>query len=106
MAYPYQLWKQRYRHELRKQVLVGYGHKCKCCGESRWQFLAVDHVDGGAGSKQKRYAKGETGQALHLKILRENFPDRYRLLCHNCNQARGYYGRCPHEDEHGDRLVP
>jgi hypothetical protein len=32
-------------------------------------------------------------------LIRENFPQGFRILCHNCNQARGYYGICPHESE-------
>ena len=28
------------------------------------------------------------------------FPkDKYRLLCHNCNQSMGWYGYCPHQKE-------
>jgi hypothetical protein len=30
--------------------------------------------------------------------LRDNgWPEGYRVLCHNCNSARGLYGYCPHE---------
>ena len=34
---------------------------------------------------------------LLYKILRaRGFPLGYRVLCHNCNLARGFYGYCPH----------
>jgi hypothetical protein len=26
----------------------------------------------------------------------------YRVLCHNCNLARGFYGYCPHEKFDGN----
>jgi hypothetical protein len=32
-------------------------------------------------------------------LIREKLPDGFRVLCHNCNQAIGYYGVCPHESE-------
>lgn len=44
-------------------------------------------------------------QRLHaaIRIYRAvelaGFPPTYRLLCHNCNMARGLYGTCPHEAE-------
>jgi hypothetical protein len=28
-------------------------------------------------------------------------PTKYRLLCLNCNHAKGRYGRCPHEVGYG-----
>jgi hypothetical protein len=33
------------------------------------------------------------------KVIKENFPPEYRVLCHNCNQSHGWYGYCPHEKE-------
>ena len=32
-------------------------------------------------------------------IIRNDYPDDFRVLCWNCNQAIGFYGRCPHRDE-------
>ena len=31
----------------------------------------------------------------YLKI--RGFPPGYQVLCHNCNQAKGFYGKCPHQ---------
>lgn len=30
----------------RKQALDHYGGKCECCGETRYEFLQLDHIDG------------------------------------------------------------
>ena len=30
-------------------------------------------------------------------LLRHGFPEGFRVLCHNCNQAIGVYGACPHQ---------
>jgi hypothetical protein len=35
-----------------------------------------------------------------LKIIRENYPPEYQVLCFNCNCGRALNGgRCPHEDQ-------
>ncbi len=79
--------------KLRVRILDEYGGTCACCGESRREFLAIDHIFGG-GQRDRR------GARLYQRLRRQGFPkDRYRLLCHNCNQARGIYGYCPHEIE-------
>jgi hypothetical protein len=86
--------KQQYV-ELRKQALEGYGSKCACCEEDRFEFLAIDHVNGG-GRKER---ETKSTQQIARKIINLNFPKEYRVLCHNCNQAIGWYGKCPHEIE-------
>jgi hypothetical protein len=30
-------------------------------------------------------------------LARQGYPPGYRVLCHNCNSAYGYYGHCPHQ---------
>lgn len=80
--------------DLRTQVLVGYGHKCVCCGESTREFLAIDHTYGD-GFLERRTKSGTSG-SFYKKIIAEGFPTRYRLLCHNCNASLGRYGYCPH----------
>jgi len=86
------------RHQkLRARVLAGYGHKCQCCGEPHAEFLAVDHVNGGGNRERKEHGWRVIGRDLYRKIVKLNFPDTYRLLCHNCNNAYGHYGYCPHQ---------
>lgn len=68
---------------------------CACCGESRLEFLALDHIDGG-GNRHRAEVGG--GQIFYLSLQRAGFPPGFRVLCHNCNLARGLYGYCPHED--------
>jgi hypothetical protein len=79
----------------RDMVIAHYGGKCACCGESRREFLAIDHVHGG-GMKHRTEIGGGGGATMVEWIIKHNFPDRFRVLCHNCNQAIGYYGACPH----------
>lgn len=86
--------KKQYR-ELREKVITGYGGKCDCCGEDRYEFLSVDHVNGG-GNKEHQIL---STQQISTKIIKSGFPKEYRILCHNCNQSIGWYGFCPHNKE-------
>lgn len=69
-----------------------YGGKCDCCGEKRYEFLAIDHINGGGGKHRK-----QIGNHTVAWLVRNNFPDGFRILCHNCNQSLGHYGYCPHK---------
>lgn len=89
---------KRYRAALRLEVLAAYGGKCDCCGEAHPEFLALDHREGG-GTKERRASAGNTSTGMYRIARDEGFPARFRLLCHNCNCARGWYGVCPHETE-------
>ncbi len=90
--------RRRYRQNLREKVIAAYGSACACCGETRVQFLALDHVNGD-GSIERRTLKTTTGTHIYLHAIRLGYPDTYRILCHNCNSSFGYYGFCPHERE-------
>jgi hypothetical protein len=89
----YRAIQRAYRLRLRQEVIQAYGGACTCCGETTPEFLAVDHIYG--DGKRERGNPGD----FYPRLKREGFPkDKYRLLCHNCNMARGLYGRCPHEE--------
>jgi hypothetical protein len=94
----------RYQRELRRKwreaALAAYGGTCTCCGESRYEFLAIDHIDGG-GTKERR-ANFVNGSAVNKWLADRwladrGYPPGYRVLCHNCNSALGYYDYCPHQ---------
>lgn len=34
---------------------------------------------------------------LPLVLKRNKFPKGYRILCHNCNLSKSFYGYCPHQ---------
>jgi hypothetical protein len=86
----------KYRQTLRQGVLEAYGSTCQCCSEERNEFLAVDHIDGN-GARQRRELGVSSGSEFYLWLRKNSFPPGYRVLCHNCNSAKGYYGYCPHE---------
>jgi len=86
---------QRTRNrERRLRALHHYGGVCACCGEDRYEFLVLDHADG--GGTQHRAEVGRGSQMVDW-IIAHDFPAIFRVLCHNCNGALGHYGYCPHE---------
>lgn len=84
------------RRRLRQEVIAAYGGACVCCRETVFEFLAIDHKNGGGNAHRKSLGKNPATKLL--RWLKENkFPSDFRVLCHNCNMARGFYGHCPHE---------
>lgn len=82
----------RYRLD-RQKCIEHYGGKCDCCNENRFEFLCIDHVNGGGNQHRKEIVSSRIVRWL----IKNNFPEGYRILCHNCNMAIGFYGYCPHQ---------
>jgi hypothetical protein len=75
---------------------VHYGRgdvRCGCCGEVREQFLALDHIDGD-GPRQPGARRG--GNTFYVWLKKQGYPPGLRVLCHNCNCAKGKNRDCPH----------
>jgi len=106
--------KQKARHKaIRLEVLQYYSGKeipdCLCCGEQMFEFLHIDHINGG-GLKHRRQVCGSEGLFYWLK--KNHWPEGFRVLCANCNLGRQYAGGkyCPHElkqnrDMYGKSLI-
>jgi len=89
---------KRWRRALRMKCLLVYGGNppsCACCGESENHFLAIDHINGGGNNHRKT----EGYQDIFPWLSVNKFPLGFQVLCHNCNMAKGFYGRCPHEHQ-------
>ena len=69
--------------------------KCECCGEREVSFMALDHINGGGGKDRKKHKNG--GNNFYMYLIKNNFPTGFQVLCHNCNMAKGFYGKCPHQ---------
>jgi hypothetical protein len=85
-------------HRIRALVLEHYGNCCACCGEDHAEFLCVDHVKGD-GSQHRKIMNFHSGQQIYRWLVRNDFPDGFRLLCWNCNASLGIRGYCPHHPE-------
>ena|ERR1043166_2322766 len=105
-----------YHRTLRRQIVEAYGSKCVCCGESRFHFLSLDHVNNDGAkelkairrfsSRKSKNGNGISSVGIWRLVKKAGFPkDRYRLLCYNCNIGRHRNferpGICPHELERG-----
>ena len=86
-------WRTQHIRELRAKCIQLYGGKCECCGETRPEFLAFDHINGG-GTKQRKSLGGHFVEWLASRPAKD---PGIRVLCHNCNSALAFYGYCPHQ---------
>jgi hypothetical protein len=72
----------------------GVAH-CACCGETEFDFLTLDHINGG-GTKH-RTDVNKPGSEFYYWIIKNDFPEGFQILCMNCNFAKGIFGECPHQ---------
>lgn len=70
---------------------------CACCGEKEIKFLSIDHINGGGNKHRKTITKNGKGGNISHWLVKNDFPDGFQVLCHNCNMAKGFYGQCPHK---------
>jgi len=89
-------WKfqKSYNQRLKIKALKHYSSevKCDCCNEGDIDVLTIDHINGG-GRKHRKEVNG----SIYKWLIDNNFPEEYRVLCHNCNQSYGHRGYCPHQ---------
>lgn len=94
-------WRRKWNKKCRLEVLSHYSSgdvKCACCGERTYEFLALDHINNDGAKDRKINKLGKGGFAMYLNIKKRNYPSGYQVLCHNCNLAKGFYGKCPHNN--------
>lgn len=93
------------RVERREIVLKHYGGnppRCAICNGDSYDTLCIDHVNGG-GNKHRAELKRKT-DGFYRWLIEQNFPDGFRVLCHNCNNTLGAYGRTTVETD-GKKVV-
>lgn len=82
-----------YNHkQQRLDCIEHYGGECACCGERSYEFLAIDHIEGDGGKHRREMKISKMARW----IVKNDFPEGFRILCHNCNASLGFYGYCPH----------
>lgn len=93
--------RKAWRWKLKTDCLIAYSLSevpiCACCGEQEIIFLTLDHIDGGGNKHRKEIGGGGLNQYLFLR--RNNYPSGFQVLCYNCNCAKGFFGKCPHQNE-------
>lgn len=91
-------------YEARLEVLQYYSKlevpECKCCGESTFEFLQIDHINNdGAEHRRKTRKEGSSNFVYWLK--KNGMPEGYQILCANCNTGKRTNSYCPHEIKNG-----
>lgn len=84
------------RQKQRLLVLQHYSNgtmECNCCKENTYEFLSIDHINGGG----TQHRKSLLNAPIVRYLIANNFPKGYQVLCHNCNYAKHFYGQCPHK---------
>jgi hypothetical protein len=86
------------RSKLRYIIITHYSGnppKCQCCGESIYDFLTINHKNGGGHEEHKITNYME----FYRSIIENNFPDTFNILCMNCNYGsyRSIDKICPHK---------
>lgn len=89
------------RRNIRAKVLAKLGNRCACCGETTVEFLCLDHVQND-GNKERRSLTGGTNHGGSHRCYQKAWalgcpPERYQLLCANCNHGKQLCGVCPHK---------
>lgn len=93
---------QARRRNLGRRLVVGHysqnTYRCACCGESQYDFLEIDHVNGAGGKENiQLFGRRAVGSALYLWLIKNGFPPGYQILCSNCNNSKGRHGTCVHQ---------
>jgi hypothetical protein len=88
---------RRWYVNIKKKVFEHYGNQCACCGETRFEFLSIDHINGGGRKHREQLGSQGRGSRFYRWLVKNDFPGGYRTLCYNCNCSYGFFGYCPHE---------
>jgi len=91
--------KERYQTK-RNKVLQHYTKgemKCACCGESKVEFLSIDHIHENGAEHRRNDPSARHG--LYNWLITNEYPEGFQVLCMNCNMAKSIYGVCPHQKE-------
>jgi hypothetical protein len=77
-------WRVVYNEQLKRAAFEAYGGaRCKHCGETGLDRLALDHVnDDGHAFRCKTHM---SGTKLYSWLKTHDWPAGYQVLCHNCN---------------------
>lgn len=84
---------KKWHNAIKEEVFNAYGNRCVCCGETKKEFLTIDHINNDGREHREKVG----AQGVYLDIKKQGFPkDKYRILCMNCNHSLGIHGYCPH----------
>ncbi len=75
---------------LKKEVLSHYcqpdSPNCVMCGENRLPCLTLDHINDDGAKERKEL--NMYGSNFYLWVKRNRYPERYQVLCWNCQYIK------------------
>ncbi len=102
---------REYRLKKKQEVVTRYGGHCVCCGETKVEFLTMDHIDGRGADHRRELSPNKAtrpsgGLSFYLRLLKLDYRDpNMQVLCWNCNCTKHQYGVCPHEQTLTDLIA-
>lgn len=87
-----------YQYRIKIDVFTHYSKGkpiCACCRESIFEFLTIDHINGG-GTQERNKTKRNGGYVFYRWLQKNNYPLGYQVLCYNCNCGKRTSQICPH----------
>lgn len=87
---------QRLRERIFNHYAGPTGIKCSCCGRDDIDVLCLNRSNAEVSDYYKALGKSMANKFYKI-VVRDGFPDGFRILCSNCNQSLGHHGYCPHE---------
>ena len=89
--------------EMRALAIIHYSNgspHCACCGDDRFEFLTLDHINGGGNAHREQVTGSKKGR-IFTWLKKNNYPPGFQVLCYNCNMGRAAYGgQCPYATSH------
>lgn len=91
----------RRNYQMRKLDAIRLlGSACRCCDETRPQFLQIDHINNDGAEHRRALGTGGGSHVVLYSQIREGKTSGLQLLCANCNWGKARNGGiCPHEEE-------
>lgn len=83
------------------EAIAHYGGRCECCGEAEPKFLALDHKDNDGNKHRKLIGNVK----IYTWLKKNDWPDNFQILCHNCNMAKAFWKICPHQQGEAEGWV-
>ena len=76
------------------QTYCGSDVEVHTCGR---EFTEQDAINAEKWWGGNAHRKSITTKSIGDWLYVNDYPDGFQVLCHNCNMAKGIYGKCPHK---------
>jgi hypothetical protein len=82
------IWDKRKYDKIKLEIISKLGNKCVLCGENRFNFLTVDHVNNDGNKEKHNNHYSIIRQKIINGLTEEELKLTYQVLCYNCNCSK------------------